>query len=55
MAGLILFDEEQFGHLLTEAELSQLTALARLALERYNLKANPPNKLGKTIAASLKE
>jgi hypothetical protein len=55
MAGLILYDEEQFAQLLNEAERSQMVALAKLALERYQQKTNPPNKLGKIIAAALKE
>lgn len=55
MAGLVLFDEEQFAQLLNEAEHAQLTALARTALERFNEKTNPPNQLGKTLAAVLKE
>ena len=55
MAGLVLFDDEQFAQLLNEAEHAHLTALARTALERFNEKSNPPNKLGKTIAAALKE
>ena len=55
MAGLVLFDEEQFAQLLNEAERSQLAALAKMALERFTEKSNPPNKLGKTIAAALKE
>src|SRR5262245_28486892 len=54
MAGLVLYDEEQFAQLLTAAEHAQLTALARTALDRFNEKNNPPNKLGKTIAAALK-
>jgi len=55
MAGLLLFDEEQFAQLLNEAEHSQLAALAKMALERFTEKSNPPNKLGKTIAAAMKE
>ena len=55
MAGLILFDEEDFAQLLNEAERSQMVALAKLAFERYRQKTNPPNKLGKLIAAALKE
>ncbi|MBI3852715.1 MAG: hypothetical protein HY298_20875 [Verrucomicrobia bacterium] len=55
MAGLVLFDEEHFVRLLNEAEHSQLAALAKTALERFKEKSNPPNKLGKTIAAALKE
>jgi hypothetical protein len=55
MAGVILYDEEQIAQLLNEAERSQMAALAKLALERYQQKTNPPNKLGKIIAAALKE
>ncbi len=55
MAGLILYDEEQFAELLNEAERLQMIALSKKALERYKQLTNPPNKLGKTIAASLKE
>jgi len=55
MAGLVLFDDEQFARLLNEAERSQMEALAKLVLERYRQKTNPPNKLGKIIAATLKE
>ena len=55
MAALILFDEEQFAQLLDEAERAQMLALAQAALERYRQKTNPPNKLGKIIAAALKE
>ncbi len=55
MAGLVLYDEEQFASLLNEAEHAQLTALAKLAVERFKEKSNPPNKLGKTIAAAVKE
>ena len=32
-----------------------MAALAEMALERYRQKTNPPNKLGKIIAAALKE
>ena len=55
MAGLVLYDEEQFAQLLNEAEHTQLVALAKVALERYQQKTNPPNKLGKIIAAAIKE
>ena len=55
MAGVVLYDEEQFAQLLKEAERSQLVALSKMALERYQQKTNPPNKLGKIIAAALKE
>ena len=54
MAGLVLFDDN-FARLLNETERSQLAALAKLALERFEAKAHPPNKLGKILAASLKE
>jgi hypothetical protein len=55
MAGLVLADEEDFAQLLNEAERSQMIVLAKVALERYRQKTNPPNKLGKIIAAVLKE
>jgi hypothetical protein len=55
MAGLILFDEEQYAQLLDGAERAQLAALAKPALERFHEKTSPPNKLGKTIAAAIKE
>ena len=54
MAGLILHDENT-ARLLNPAERGQLLALGTLALERYQQKTNPPNPLGKTIAATLKE
>jgi len=55
LAALILFDEAEFGELLNAAERTQLAALARTALDRYQLKINPPNQTGKLLAASLKE
>ena len=55
IAGLILYDESRFAQLLNEAERAQMIALAKVALERYQQKTNPPNKLGKILAASLKE
>lgn len=55
MAGLVLYDQELFAPLLNEAERAQLIALAQLARERYQQKTNPPNRLGKTLAAALKE
>ena len=54
MAGLLLHDEN-LARLLNAAEHVQLLALSTLALERYLANTNPPNQLGKTIAASLKE
>ena len=55
MAGILLFDEEQFSPLLTADELTQLAAIASRALDRYQLKTNPPNQPGKALAASLKK
>ena len=55
MAGLILFDEKQFAPLLSEAKRAQLAALGKAALERYQDKIHPPNKLGRTIASAIKE
>ena len=55
IVALILHDTELFAQLLNVAERSQLAVLARLALERYQQKTNPPNKLGKLIAAALKD
>ena len=54
MAALVLHDEN-IARLLNAAERVQLLALSTVALERYQQKINPPNQLGKTIAASLKE
>lgn len=42
-----------FALLLDEAERAQLLALSYVALERFKEKTNPPNKLGKTLAAIL--
>lgn len=55
LAGLILYDPEMFAPLLNGAEHAQLESLGRTALGRYQQLTNPPNKLGKTIAAALKE
>jgi hypothetical protein len=55
LVALILFDEESFGELLSDAELMQLVALGRSALDHYQLKTNPTNQAGKLLAASLKE
>ncbi len=54
MAALLLHDEN-LARLFNAVERVQLLALSTVALERYQEKTNPPNKLGKTIAASLKE
>ena len=55
LAGVILHDPETFASLLNEQDHAQLVALAQKAQERYEQLANPPNTLGKTIAATLKE
>ena len=55
IVAVILFDPETFESLLTETELTQLVAIARSALERYQLKTNPPNQPGKLLLAALKE
>ena len=55
ITAVILFDAEMFESLLTETELTQLTAIARIALERYESKTNPPNQPGKRLFAALKE
>lgn len=55
MAGLILYDKEQFAPLLNEVEQAQMLALAAKALERFQQLTHPPNKLGNVIAAALKE
>lgn len=54
MAGLILHDEH-VAELLNPTERAQFYCLSTAALERYQEKANPPNQVGKTIAATLKE
>ena len=54
LAGLVLYDDT-FAQLLNEAERSQMLVLAAKALERYRQETNPPNQLGKLIAASLEE
>lgn len=55
LAGLVLFDAEPFAELLNEAEHTQLAVLGRKALDRYLQLTHPPNPLGKSMAASLKE
>ena len=55
LAGLVLYDEKQFASLLNEAERAQLAAVSKAALERFQAKIHPPNKLGKTMAAAVKE
>jgi hypothetical protein len=53
MAALVLH-HGTIGELLTGPERSQLLALANLAVERYEQRTNPPNKLGNLIAGTLK-
>lgn len=55
VAALILYDEESFAELLNETERSQLNALAKKAFDRFNHITNPSNKVGKILAAALKE
>ena len=55
LIGVILYDTEIFAPLLNAAEHAQLQALGKIALDRYLQLTNPPNNLGKTIAAALKE
>lgn len=54
IAGLLVHDEN-VARLLTSEEHTQLLGLCSTALERYHEKANPPNPVGKTIAATLNE
>ena len=54
IAGLLVHDEN-VAKLLTSEEHTQLLGLCSNALERYHEKANPPNQVGKTLAATLKE
>jgi len=55
LVGVILYDPEIFAPLLNGVEQAQLAALGKTALERYQQITNPPHKLGKTLAAALKE
>lgn len=55
LAGVILFEPEPFASLLTAAEQEQLITLGLVALERYQVRTNPPNQLGKLIAEAIKE
>ncbi len=43
------------AQLLTVEEHNQLLVLADLVLDRYEQRTHPPNKLGKLIAAIVKE
>ena len=56
MAALILNSEDDaFGQLLNDAERGQLQSLVKLALDRYEQQTNPPNKLGRLLAGSIKK
>jgi hypothetical protein len=55
LVGVILYDPETFAPLLTGAEHAQLAALGQVAFERYQQLTHPPDKLGKTLVADLKE
>jgi hypothetical protein len=54
MAGLI-FEDARFAQLLNAEEYTQLQTLVGAAIQRFEQKINPSNKLGKTLAASIKE
>jgi hypothetical protein len=54
MAALVLNDD-RFAQLLNQAERDQLVSLVNLAIDRYQQRANPPNKLGKLIAGCIKK
>jgi hypothetical protein len=54
MAAIILHDD-RFARLLNEAEQAQLRALIQLALDRYEQTINPPNKLGRLLAAIIEK
>ncbi len=55
LVGVILYDPETIAPVLTGAEHAQLAALGQVAFERYQQLSNPPNQLGKTLFAALKE
>lgn len=52
IAAFVIHDSS-FAPLLDQTEHAQMRALCRLALDRFEEKSNPPNKLGKTLAAIL--
>ena len=54
MAALVLHDDT-FAQLLTGVEQAQLLALVDLAIDRYEQRTHPPNKLGKLLAGSIKK
>ena len=51
----LLMNSELVGQLLTQEERFEFSRLAVLALERYEQRTNPSNKLGSLIADILKE
>ena len=55
LVGLILHEPETYAPLLAETERGQLAMLGRLARERYLQHIHPPNPLGQTLAAAIKE
>ena len=50
----LLHTQNGFAQLLNETERLQLQALIQQALDCYEQQTNPPNKLGKLIAGSIK-
>lgn len=54
LAALVLYDEVT-ATLLTTEEHGRLLALGELALTRYRERTQPPNQLGKLLAATIKE
>lgn len=52
MAALVVSDV-RFARLLSELDRAQLQSLIKQSLNRYEQLINPPNKLGKLIAAGL--
>ena len=55
LVALILFDEESFAELLTEAQLDQLHLVAGQAMQQYELAIKPKNQVGQLLAATIKE
>ncbi len=54
LVALVLHDEVA-ATLLTTEELGQLIALGDLALTRYRERTQPPNPIGRLVAATIKE
>ena len=55
LVALILFDEESFAELLTEAQLDQLHIVAGQAMQQYELAIKPKNQVGQLLATTIKE